>query len=123
MIDVYAFIKDGVVINTLLFDNPETSILDHYTEMYSADTVLLVTGDAKKIINVGCIYDAPRFVVRQPFPSWVLLDIHEQNLDSNVSSKHWNAPVEPKPSLYLQEWSEEALAWIETPILLSELEE
>ena len=55
----YACIKDGVVANTLIFEDNNPELAESVKEAFSYDE--LVTFDTDLIVNVGYLYDGTDF--------------------------------------------------------------
>ena len=81
---VYAVIKDSVVINVIIFDNPSQELIDYFKDMYSADLIMDVDGDI--YCAIGGTWDGIKFTLPQPEPSWKYDD----------ESRQW---VPPFPSI------------------------
>jgi hypothetical protein len=95
----YAFIKDGLVINIAVFEDPDNELLMHFKDTFSLDHIIPSEG----VAIIGGTYDGNNFIPPAPWPSWVL--------DTNL--RKWNPPI-PMPydeNLYL--WNEETLSWEE----------
>jgi len=99
----YSFIKDGNVVNIVVFDDPSEELLDHFIEAHNIDDIILTTDKSA----VGGTYDGLKFWGIKPYASWI------KNEDLN----EWEAPVpypafdEENPRYY--EWNEEILNWEE----------
>lgn len=98
----YAFIKNEIVQNIVLFDSPTEELLNFFKQEKDLDLIIPVNGDNNAII--GSTWDGENFIKPKPYPSWVL-----------DSSKKWIAPI-PYPnndeSYY---WKEESVSWILIP--------
>ena len=94
----YAFIKDGIVVNTVLFDNPSDELLEEFRLLHEVDEVVLGTIN-NKIATPGDTWNGTNFIFPQPFPSWVL----DENDD-------WVAPT-PMPDDEDSWWDESELTW------------
>jgi hypothetical protein len=55
----YACIKDGIVVNTLIFEDNNPELAESVKETFSYDE--LVTFDADLVVNVGYLYDGTDF--------------------------------------------------------------
>jgi hypothetical protein len=95
----YAFIKDGVVVNIAIFDDPTQELLDHFVSEFSLDLLLPSDED----VNIGWTYDGSKFTPAQPFPSWTL--------DEETNS--WVSPVPHPNDTGIWWWNEESGSWIE----------
>lgn len=106
MFDNYAFIKNGVVENLIVCDNPSQELLDMFKTVYEVD--LVIKGTEKAI--VGGEYDGEKFWLPQPYPSWI----------KNEELNEWEAPI-PSPAsseedLQYYKWNEETLNWEEIQV-------
>lgn len=103
----YAFIKDGIAVNNILFDNPSEELLESFKTEHGVDSIVL-WGENPYHDVVGASWDGNQFTAPSPFPSWTL---DEQRI--------WIAPT-PYPILpgeitadspsYV--WDEPSLSWI-----------
>ena len=103
----YAFIKDGIAVNNILFEDPSEELLETFKTEHNVDNVVLWGEDLYHDV-VGASWDGNQFTAPSPYPSWIL--------DEN---RIWNAPT-PYPitpenitadsPLYL--WDEPSLSWI-----------
>jgi hypothetical protein len=107
----YAFIKSGVVVNVVVFNDPTEELLELFKNEHQVDSVIL----ADERTGIGGTYDEERnvFIPPQPFASWVL----------NQETYTWEAPV-PMPSDALDEaefykWDETTTSWIVSKIDLT----
>lgn len=66
---VYAVVKNSVVINTIIFDDPSEELIAYFREeMYNADFIMDVDGDI--YCAIGGTWDGSKFILPQPDPSW-----------------------------------------------------
>lgn len=103
----YAFIKDGVSINNVIFDDPTEELLEKFKTEFILDSIV-PWGDDSYHHVVGSSWDGNQFTAPSPYPSWIL---DEQRI--------WNSPT-PYPILpgeittdspsYV--WDEPSLSWI-----------
>lgn len=68
MKQIHALIKDSVVINMLVFEDPSEELLNHFKNEYNADIIMDVTNEPH--CNVNTIWDGIDFKLPQPYPSW-----------------------------------------------------
>lgn len=92
----YAFIKDNIVIDCLIFDNPSNELLNLFKNEKNADLIVL----ANNRTVIGGEYDGLNFWPIQPHPSW----IKDQELND------WVAPI---PYPVIEEGSDEQYIWDE----------
>lgn len=92
----YALIKDGIVFNILVFDNPSDNMLESTKNHFEADQIVL--SNNKSVI--GGTYDGIKFWYPQPYPSWI----------KNEELNEWVAPI-PYPTI--EEGSDEKYTWDE----------
>lgn len=95
-IDTYAFIKNGNVINVVVFENPTNDLLNNFKNEFELDQVVLATDKA----IVGGTYDGTQFWSPQPYPSWI----------KNEELNKWESPV---PYPVIEEDSDEYYVWDE----------
>jgi len=101
----YAFIKNGNVINTAVFENPSNELLNRFKNDFELDNIILATNKS----TIGGTYDGTKFWLPQPYPSWI----------KNEQLNEWESPVlypvieEGSNESYI--WDEETTSWI--PVL------
>jgi hypothetical protein len=99
----YALIKDSIVSNVIVFDNPSEEMLELFKNEHSADNII----ELNELVVVGSTYDGLTFFPPQPFPSWT----------KDEELKQWNPPTpypqinQENPIFYV--WNEELLNWEE----------
>jgi hypothetical protein len=94
----YAFIKSGVVVNVVVFNDPTEELLELFKNEHQIDSVIL----ADERTGIGGTYDEERnlFILPQPYPSWVL--------DEDVM---WQAPIPYPNDGGIYKWVEDDLNW------------
>ena len=106
-IQQYAFIKNGIAVNNILFDDPSEELLESFKTEHGVDSIV-PWGENPYHDVVGASWDGNQFTVPSPYPSWTL---DEERI--------WNAPTPyPIPSgdinadslVYV--WDEPSLSWI-----------
>ena len=95
----YAFIKDNLVFDILIFDNPSDELLNIFKDEKGADSVVLATETA----IVGGEYDGTNFWRSKPFPTWI------KDIDTNS----WIPPIPYPQDGKVYFWSEAEQNWIE----------
>ena len=101
----YAIIKDNLVINVIVFDNPTEELITLFKTETNADDIL----EVNSFVSVGSTYDGVKFLPPQPYPSWIF----------NEELGDWEAPVQyptssEAPEKYFRYvWDEATLSWIE----------
>lgn len=75
----YAFIKNNVVVNVAVFDNPSDELLATFKDNNDVDSIILAT--EKTAINGT--YDGINFILPSPFPSWI----------KNEETNDWEPPI------------------------------
>jgi hypothetical protein len=93
----YAFIKDGIVVNTVVFDDPSEELLLFFIKENNLDNI--VQGTEKTVI--GGTYDGTRFWLKQPYPSW----------QKNLETFQWESPVPRPTDGNMYEWDETTVSW------------
>lgn len=97
----YAFIKENIVTNIVVFDNPSEETLNHFKNEFNLDQIILATDKTE----INGTYDGLKFWAPQPYPSWL------------KGSDDWEPPVPMPEELGPYTWNEETLSWdIITPI-------
>lgn len=94
----YAFVKNNIVLNIGLFEDPSSELLEHFKNFYEADEIVLANEKA----HSGGEYDGEFFWRKQPHPSWT------KNYDTN----EWQPPVLPPDDDKNYGWDEQTLSWI-----------
>jgi hypothetical protein len=95
----YAIIKDSIVINTAIFDDPSVSMLNYFRELYLANDII----ECSQYVIPGFTWDGEDFIEQQPYPSWIY----------NSEIKKWIPPVEYPKDGKIYTWNEETTSWIE----------
>lgn len=95
----YGIIKDSLVINTAIFDNPDESVIEYFKEIYSADAII----ECNNYVVPGFTWNGTSFIEPQPYPSWIY----------NSETNRWNPPVEYPEDGKAYTWDEATLSWIE----------
>lgn len=104
----YAYIKDNVVVNIAIFDNPEQELLNFFIQENNLDDIVL----ANEKTAINGTYEDGYFYPISPYPSWI----------KDTENKDWMAPI-PYPSdgknYY---WNEENTCWTlyEEPVILND---
>jgi hypothetical protein len=102
----YAFIKDNVVVNVVMFDDPTEELLNQFKEEHQIDEIVLghVEGHLT-VAQIGDQWNGRHFIEPQPWPSWIL----------NTETDYWNAPVAPPEGATWADvyWDEENLRWVD----------
>lgn len=100
----YAFVKDGLVINTVVIENPSEELFNNCINTYNIDHVVKATEKAV----IGSSWDGSKFILPKPHPSWIL----DENDD-------WIAPLPmPVNEEKIYSWNEETLNWDESDRIL-----
>ena len=95
----YAFIKNGIVINVAVFEDPSEDTLEFFKVEHDAD--LVIDASESTSCEVGGEYDGAIFWRIKPYDSWI------------KSDGIWTAPM-PYPTdgkKYI--WNESVLDWQE----------
>lgn len=94
MINTYAQIENGIVINTILCEDSQISTLN-------GDYVKVT--ESTNIPEFGFPYNVEKqkFESPQPYNSWTL----------NADTLIWESPDGPKPTDGFYRWNEETLKW------------
>lgn len=99
----YALIKDGLVFNIVIFDNPTEDFLANY----KLDNDLSDLVKVRKNCEIGALWDGVSFTPHRPYDSWVW----------NFDSECWVPPTpKPVPTTLADfgnewHWNESDLRW------------
>lgn len=93
----YAFIKNNVVVNIAVFENPSEQLLNEFKTAYQLDDVVLVNSNKAEI---GGIWNGTKFLLKKPFSSWVLNDQDE-----------WVSPIPYPTDGELYSWNDSMIRW------------
>jgi hypothetical protein len=66
----YALIKDGLVENILVFEDPTIELLEHFKNHHSCDLIIDVTDNALATPG-GSYSETDGFIPFGPYPSWI----------------------------------------------------
>ena len=94
----YALIKNNIVENVIIFDNPTEEILAQFKTLHNADFII----EADSSAAVDGEYDGTRFWPVKPLPSWV----------KNQETGMWEAPVPYPQDEKLYAWNEPDKNWV-----------
>lgn len=101
----YAFIKNNVVINTVVFDDPTVELLAYFKEEYQLDDIVPVIYEN----SVGSADDDTKSWPPQPYPSWI----------KNEELREWEPPISyptvEKGSDENYVWDENTISWLLLP--------
>lgn len=99
----YAFIKDGIITNKVLFETLNEEIKSFFIEEYKIDNIIL----CDEIYEIGDTYENDKFCKKQPYPSWI----------KNEELNKWEPPSpmpENIPHKYV--WNEDEASWVLAPV-------
>ena len=97
----YAFIKNNLVINIGIFDNPSSELINTFKIEHNVDIIIL----ANEKTVIGGTYDGSKFWLPQPYPSWI----------KNEELNEWEPPVPyPQDGEYYI-WDENTTSWLLLP--------
>ncbi len=94
----YAIIKDQVVIDMIICNDPTDIFLNEIKTLYNSDYVLQANEDSV----IGDTYDGFKFWKIQPYPSWT----------KNEKTNQWDSPVSFPLDGKKYTWNEEHQNWI-----------
>lgn len=97
----HSFIKEGVVVAVLVFDNHDSDLLTVFKEETGADEIVCGC-DTGSYGTIDGTWDGNIFKLPSPFPSWIW--------DEQVNG--WQAPV-PYPGIFDNQyfWNELTQTW------------
>jgi len=104
----YALIKNGIVVNTVVLDNPDNLLKLNVIEHYDADDCVIIPDEELSFVETGTLWNGAVFNAPQPFPSWIW----------NENTRAWKAPIskpeQTDPTIVkVYEWDESILNWVE----------
>jgi hypothetical protein len=107
-INDYAFIKDGIVVNTVVIEDASEELFDECKNTFNLDHVIKTTEKAV----IGSAWNGLTFILPQPYPSWILNE-----------EEDWEAPI-PMPINQdkAYSWNEETLSWHEIDLTITPTE-
>jgi hypothetical protein len=94
----YALIKNNIVENIIVFDNPSEELVQQFKEIHNADLLIETTDSCA----VGGEYDGTNFWTIKPFPSWV----------KNEETGMWETPVPYPNDDKIYAWNETDKNWV-----------
>ena len=103
----YAFIKDGIAVNNILFENPSEELLEIFKTEHNVDSIVL-WGENPYHDVVGASWDGNQFTAPSPYPSWIL---NEERV-WNAPTPYPNSPEELTNDSLTYVWDEASLSWI-----------
>lgn len=83
MIQYYAFIKNDIIENIVIFDNPTEELVNEFVQLNEMDKGVLLPEELRTTITLGAKYDGIKFIPKQPFDNWVY----------NESANIWESPT------------------------------
>ena len=95
----HAFVRDGIVINVLVFDGHDHELLEQARETFNADLVVCCCDHG--IASIGGEWDGEKFWSIKPYPSWV------------KGTDEWEPPVAYLTDGGVYVWDEESVSWIQ----------
>ncbi len=95
----YAFIKNKIVENILVFEETNFELLEQVKEDFSYDESVECLVDLS--INVGDTYHNGHFLTPRPYPSWEL------------GEDFWVPPVPMPTDDKVYTWDETTVSWVE----------
>lgn len=93
----YALIRNNIVENIIVIENPTEELLQQVKELHAADLLI----EADQSAAIGGEYDGTRFWTIQPFPSWV----------KDEEAGMWHAPVPYPSDDKIYTWNETEQIW------------
>jgi hypothetical protein len=88
-----AYVKNGIVKNILLFDDPTQEGVDLFLDQQSS-SVAIICNDGQQAY-IGGTWDGETFLPSRPFASWVLNDAGNEYVppflpEGNINAYSWN---------------------------------
>ena len=101
----YGFIKNNIVVNIAVFEDPSDELLNHFKNELELDEIVLATD--KTVLNGT--YDGNKFWIPQPYPSWI------KNEELNEWQSPVSYPVIEQGSDEFYVWDENTTSWLLLP--------
>jgi hypothetical protein len=95
----YAFIKNQIVTNLVLFDNPTPELLEQFKNKYAADEVVLTPHFYVETLDS---YINGKFIAKNNFNGWIF----------NEEQYFWEPPVPYPRDGLIYTWNNETLSWV-----------
>ena len=89
--EIYAFIKDGIVVNSVIFNNPSEELLAFFKAEHGVDDIVNSYNNPNAAI--GASYDGVGFTMPCPHTGWVLQNyewLPPQPYPSDGKPYRWN---------------------------------
>ena len=107
--DIYACIKNNIIDNIIIFDNPEQQELDNYKELFNLDLLVKVDDLSKELACPGGTYTIEDgFIPLPQYPSWIWnkeLSVHVPPIEIPTLSQ------EDFENNKCYIWDEESISW------------
>jgi hypothetical protein len=94
----YAFIKNNIVANIAVFDEPSEELLNYFKELHNVDSIVLATENA----YMGSTYSEGIFTAPRLFSGWLW----------NDDKKEWEPPTPYPTDGKTYEWDEYVWEWV-----------
>lgn len=100
----YAFIKNSIVDNVVVFDDSATSeLIEQFRLSQNADETQLIPDYFNSGIGIGATWNGVKFIPVKPLPSWVW----------NDEINKWEPPLKRPAGRVV--WNEESQGWDTLP--------
>jgi hypothetical protein len=112
----YALIKDGIVENILVFEDPTVELLEHFKNNFGCDLIIDVTdtdGTDNAFASPGGLYsEESGFIPLKPYPSWIY------NPEDKTYSPPTPNPATPEDVQNNKDyvWNEELISWTQVDL-------
>jgi hypothetical protein len=93
----YAMLKNSIVTNIIVLDDPSQDTINYFKELHDADTII----PADETCFIGSEYEGGVFWNNKPYQSWI----------KDYEIKSWKAPVERPQDDNIYSWNEEEVSW------------
>jgi hypothetical protein len=100
--EVYAFIKDGIVFNRAIFDNPSNELLELFKTEHGADAIVNTHNNYRA--GIGATYDGIDFTLPCSYNGWVL------------ENYEWVPPTPRPDDGKIYQWNNDTIQWDEIPL-------
>lgn len=94
----YALIKNNIVENIIVFDNPTKELLDLFVQEHNVDMII----EADQYAVLEGFYVDNEFIPLPPYASWIW---------DKVTKQYWPPVPEPEFDGTFWKWNEEKQLW------------
>lgn len=111
----YAFIKNGIVENIVVFDNPSNELLDYFKEDKGLEYII----EVDDTIKLNAIYNGNSFRNPSPGPDYIFDEVTQTWIPEKpfpsaiLVDGMWQTPLPyPNDTENIYNWDESSLSWV-----------